>query len=57
MSGFRIDRETDSEWNLAGRAIDGELTGSLLVPLPARSTFWFSLVANFPEIEVYLPEN
>jgi hypothetical protein len=51
------DRETGSEWNLAGRAIDGELVGAQLEPLPSRATFWFSLVANFPEIEVYLPES
>jgi hypothetical protein len=49
------DLETESEWDLAGRAIAGELAGAQLEPLPARSTFWFSLVANFPEIEVYLP--
>jgi hypothetical protein len=55
--GGRIqDRETGSGWNLAGRAIEGQLAGSQLEPLPARSTFWFSLVANFPEIEVYLPK-
>jgi hypothetical protein len=51
------DRETGSEWNLSGRAIDGELAGAQLEPLPARATFWFSLVANFPEIEVYQPES
>jgi hypothetical protein len=51
------DQESGSEWDLAGRAVAGELAGAQLVPLPVRSTFWFSLVANFPEIEVYLPES
>jgi hypothetical protein len=51
------DLETGSEWDLAGRAIDGELAGAQLEPLSVRSTFWFSLVANFPEIDVYLPES
>ncbi len=50
------DQETGSLWDLAGRAIEGELAGAQLEPLPARSTFWFSLVANFPDIEVYQPE-
>ncbi len=56
-SGRIQDQETDSIWNLAGRAIDGELVGSQLEPLPARTTYWFSIVANFPDIEVYRPEN
>ncbi len=50
------DLETGSDWDLAGRAINGELSGAQLKPLPVRSTFWFSLVANFPDIDVYLPE-
>ena len=49
------DRETGSAWNLAGRALSGELAGSELQPLPARSTLWFSLVANYPEIDIYRP--
>jgi hypothetical protein len=55
--GLIQDRETGSIWNLAGQAIEGELAGAQLRALPSRSTFWFSLVANFPEIEVYLPES
>lgn len=57
FEGDRIqDQETGSEWNLAGQATDGELAGAQLQPLLTRSTFWFSLVANFPEIEVYMHE-
>jgi hypothetical protein len=55
--GLIKDLETGSIWNLAGQAIDGESAGAQLRPLPSRPTFWFSLVANFPEIEVYLPES
>jgi hypothetical protein len=51
------DQETGSVWNLSGWAIAGELYGDRLEPLPVRSTFWFSLVANFPEIEIYLPDD
>lgn len=49
------DGETDSTWDLAGRAVDGELAGAQLEPVPARSTYWFSLVANYPGIDVYRP--
>ena len=51
------DQETGSTWNLAGQAIDGELAGVRLEPLPVRTTYWFSIVANFPDIEVYTPKN
>ena len=51
------DQETGSSWNMAGQAISGELSGAQLKPLPARSTFWFSLVANYPDIEVYATDD
>ena len=54
-AGRIFDWETASVWNQAGMAIEGELTGAQLEPLPVRSTFWFSIVANFPDIEVYIP--
>ncbi len=53
--GHFLDRQTGSLWNLAGHAVQGELAGAQLEPLAARSTFWFSLVANYPEVEVYQP--
>ncbi len=52
--GF-IDVETGSIWNLAGVATQGPLKGAVLEPIPSRFTFWFSLVATFPDIEVYQP--
>jgi hypothetical protein len=48
-----IDRETGSEWDLAGRAINGPLVGSQLTPLPSRTAFWFSIIAAEPMIIVY----
>jgi len=58
LQGDQIqDQETGSTWNLAGQAIDGELSGAQLEPLPARSTYWFSLVANYPDIEVFAPSD
>ena len=50
--GF-IDEETGSIWSLGGVATAGELAGTQLEALPMRSTFWFSLAATFPGIELY----
>lgn len=35
------DTQTGSGWNLAGRAIDGELEGERLEAVPIDDTFWF----------------
>ena len=53
VSGAFQDAQTRSTWSLSGSATAGELAGAQLVALPTRSTFWFSLVASFPGIEVY----
>ncbi len=52
-AGWIQDQETSSTWNLAEQAIEGEMAGDQLKFLPVRSTHWFALVANFPDIEVY----
>ncbi len=57
--GFRIqngkymDRETASIWSLAGIAVDGQLKGTKLPPLPFKTSFWFAIVAAEPTITVY----
>jgi hypothetical protein len=51
--GRFVDRETESEWSLAGEALSGALAGQRLEPLPVRTTFWFAYVAAFPETTVY----
>ena len=53
LDGRIQDLETGSIWNLAGRAVEGELAGTQLEHLPARTTFWFLMAANFPEIEEF----
>ena len=53
VDGVFRDDQTMSTWNLAGVATSGELAGTQLAPLPMRSTFWFSLVTSFPDIELY----
>jgi len=51
--GQYTDRETGSVWNLAGTAIVGSLKGTNLIPLPAKTSFWFALVAAEPDITIY----
>ncbi len=50
-----IDENTGSLWDLAGRAIDGPLSGEQLEQLPTRTSFWFAIVAAEPEIEIREP--
>ncbi len=47
-----FDRETRSTWGMDGRARRGPLTGTQLDPLPSRTTFWFALVAAFPDLQL-----
>ena len=49
------DAETDSTWNLFGKAIEGELSGTALDPLPTRRAFWFSIAITVPGIEIWTP--
>ena len=53
VEGQYQDEQTDSKWSLSGLAVSGKLAGTQLEPLPIRSTFWFSLVTSFPDIELY----
>ena len=34
--------QTESSWNLAGKAVAGPLEGDNLEPVPSRRAFWFS---------------
>ena len=52
VDGVFVDSETDSEWDFAGRAVSGELTGTQLEALPSKTTFWFAAVASEPQIVV-----
>ncbi len=42
--GF-VDRQTGSRWNIAGRAVAGELAGERLAPVRHDQQFWFALTA------------
>ena len=53
VEGAYQDNETGSTWTLTGTAVAGQLTGTQLTPLPVRSSFWFSLITSFPDLNLY----
>jgi hypothetical protein len=50
--GMFVDRETGSTWDMAGRAVAGELRGERLRPLRHDQQFWFALAAFVPDARV-----
>src|SRR5262245_38376340 len=48
-----VDRETSSRWDIAGRAISGELKGKTLRWLPGIQCRWFAWAAEYPNTEIY----
>jgi hypothetical protein len=50
------DEQTNSEWNVFGRAVTGELEGTQLRQELAAPHFWFAWAAFQPETEIYEPE-
>ena len=48
-----VDRETGSRWDIAGRAIDGELKGWTLTWIDGVQVKWFAWAAEHPETSVY----
>ncbi len=49
-----FDKQTGSEWNLDGLAINGQLKGKQLNRLPFDEGFWFSWAAFHPQTRIYL---
>jgi hypothetical protein len=49
--GF-VDHETGSHWDIAGRAVAGELAGERLEPVRHDHQFWFALAAFVPEARI-----
>ena len=48
-----MDCETQSTWDLAGRAIAGPLAGERLTPMPYGNHFWFAWAVFKPDTEVW----
>jgi hypothetical protein len=49
--GF-VDNETGSRWDIAGRAVEGELAGTRLTPVRHDQQFWFALAAFLPDARI-----
>lgn len=47
------DKETGSRWDIAGRAVEGELKGWTLSWLESTQVKWFAWAAEYPETAVY----
>jgi hypothetical protein len=47
------DRETNSHWDIAGRAVDGPLQGWTLAWLDSTQVKWFAWAAEYPETTIY----
>ncbi len=53
--GKIIDEQTNSEWNILGQAVAGELKGKQLTQIVSINHFWFSWAAFKPETRIYQP--
>jgi hypothetical protein len=48
-----VDKETGSHWDIAGRAVDGELKGWTLEWLDGTQVKWFAWAAEYPNTTIY----
>jgi hypothetical protein len=48
-----VDKETGSRWDIAGRAVAGELKGWTLSWLDGTQVRWFAWAAEYPETSIY----
>ena len=55
VEGKIVDDQTNSEWNVLGQAIDGELKGMHLTPVVSINHFWFSWAAFKPRTRIFAP--
>lgn len=48
-----VDKETNSQWDIAGRAVNGELKGWTLQWLDGTQVKWFAWAAEYPKTTIY----
>jgi hypothetical protein len=48
-----LDRETGSSWDIAGRAVEGDLKGWTLSWLDGVQVKWFAWAAEYPETSIF----
>ena len=51
-----VDKETGSHWDIAGRAVEGELKGWTLEWLDSTQVKWFAWAAEYPDTSIYQAE-
>ena len=49
------DTETQTLWDIRGRAVDGALEGQQLTQVPAHGSMWFARVTFWPNTDVWCP--
>jgi hypothetical protein len=52
-TGPFVDTETHSQWDIVGRAVDGELKGWTLEWLDGTQVKWFAWAAEYPATSIY----
>jgi len=52
-----IERETNSQFGIEGRAVSGPLKGKTLTWIDSVQCRWFAWVAEYPQTEIYDPAN
>ena len=50
------DKDTASRWDIAGRAVEGQLKGWTLRWLDSTQVKWFAWAAEYPETSIYRAE-
>ena len=51
---FMVDKETGSRWlMLTGEAVEGELLGTSLEPIPSNYSFWFAWKDWHPSTQLF----
>jgi hypothetical protein len=53
--GEIVDNETNSTWDILGRAVDGTLEGAELDPVIHGDHFWFAWAAFKPDTRIWTP--
>jgi len=55
--GYEVrDRDTDSLWDVNGRAVEGVYSGARLVFVPSFISEWYGLSDYHPETQLYWAE-
>jgi hypothetical protein len=48
-----VDKESNSPWDITGRAVAGELKGRTLIWLDSTQVKWFAWAAEYPETTIF----